>query len=403
MIKPIIVNVGGYTRISLDEKHQPYSLSAQEDRIREYTTSRTEEGYRVYKIYTDTKSAATLDRPGLQNVLRDIEKGLLQVVLVVKLDRLCRNLADQLYLTEEFKKAGVRLEATNEDVDVESPEGTTWAQIRGAFNELERRRISCRTKMGMAKKASLGGWCGGYAPFGYSYDANAKILIPDPYQRLIVENIFDLYVTKKMGAKSIAVDLNGEGFRTRSGHPFSVASVIAIITNPVYIGKIRWGGKIFLGKHERLTDEETFDKSQAILSERRGDPSLRRSNASDYPLSGLLRCQRCGRRLVGVSAHGRNGIYRYYACPGRLEYGECDLEYLPKERIDLAILSQIKRIFADDRLISSVVERVNMKRMENLPKKHAELSSLESQVSQKKATIQKYLSTFESIPIGKKS
>ena len=152
-----------------------------------------------------------------------------------------------------------------------------------------------------------------------------------------------------------------------------------------------------------MIDEETFDRAQAILSQRRGDPSLRRSNASDYPLSGLLRCERCGRYLVGVSAHGRSDVYHYYACPGKLKYGECDLESLPREKIDLAILSQIKGIFLDDQLISRILQRVNTKRMENLPKKHAELRNIESQISQKRATIQKYLSAFESIPIGKRA
>lgn len=233
-----IVNVGGYTRISTDEEHQPYSLSAQEDRIREYLGSRLQEGYRLYKIYSDRKSAATLERASLQNLLKDVEKGLLQVVLVVKLDRLCRNLADQLYLTEEFKKFGVRLEATDEDIDLETPDGITWTQIRGAFSEAERRKISYRTRMGMAKKASLGGWCGGYTPLGYTYDANTKVLIPDMHQRPIVEKIFDLYVTKRMGTKSIEVYLNRQGSRTRSGRSFSTALVVAIVTNPVYAGRI---------------------------------------------------------------------------------------------------------------------------------------------------------------------
>lgn len=102
-----------------------------------------------------------MDRPALQNLLEDAERGLFDVILVVKLDCLCRRLVDQLYLTEQFQKWGKKLAAVDEDIDLETPDGNTWTQIRGAFNEAERRKISYRTKMGMRKKASLGGWCGG--------------------------------------------------------------------------------------------------------------------------------------------------------------------------------------------------------------------------------------------------
>ena len=396
MHKTKSVYVGGYIRISTDEERQRYSLSAQEDAIRKYIRSRRKEGYRLFRIYRDQKSAASLDRPGLQNLLEDAERGLFAVILVVKLDRLCRSLADQLYLTEQFQKWGIKLEGVDEDIDVETPDGNTWTQIRGAFNEAERRKISYRTKMGMRKKASLGGWCGGYTPLGYSYDNNAKIPVPDIDERAVIEKIFYLYVVKRMGTKSIAVYLNQQSFRTRSGSSFSTSLVRAIITNPFYAGKIRWGGEIFPGKQESLIDEETFRKAQAILSERRGDPSLRRSNSSSYPLSGLLRCGRCGRHLVGVSAHGRGGVYQYYACPGKFKYGECELENLPRERIDISIISQVKKIFEDSQLISRILRRVNAKRMEKLPKKQAELRSIERQISDKRGILRKYLSAFES-------
>jgi len=81
-----IIRVVGYVRISTDEEHQKYSLGAQEERIKEYTNFRKKEGYRLLKIYSDQKSAASLDRPGLQSLLEDAEKRLFDVVLIVKMD-----------------------------------------------------------------------------------------------------------------------------------------------------------------------------------------------------------------------------------------------------------------------------------------------------------------------------
>jgi site-specific DNA recombinase len=109
-----------------------------------------------------------------------------------------------------------------------------------------------------------------------------------------------------------------------------------------------------------------------------------------------LPCQKCGRHLVGVSAHGRGGVYQYYACPGKFKYGECELENLPRERIEASILSQIERIFEDSQLISRILQRVNTNRMEKVPKKQAELKSTESQILQKRAIMRKYLFGFES-------
>jgi len=390
-----IIKVAGYIRISTDEEHQPYSLSAQEERIKEYVRSRKKESYRLFKIYSDQKSAATLDRPALKDLLKDAEKGLFDMVLIVKMDRLWRNLADQLYLTEQFQKLGIKLEATDENIDLETPDGITWAQIRGALNEAERRKISYRTKMGMRKKASSGEWCGGYTPFGYSYNKLTKTLAINEDEVSTVKEIFYLYVTKKLGAKSIATYLNRKGIRTRGGYSFSTSRIISIITNPVYTGKIKWDGEIYSGTHEAIVDEKTFNEAQAILNTRRGNPSLRRSNSSCYLLSGLLYCEMCGRHMVGVNAHGRNDIYRYYACPGRFKYGECAMQSLPKEKVEKAILSQIKDIFRNETILKRICKRVRKKMSERIPKKKAELKNLEKEILKRKNIIQRYLLAFE--------
>jgi len=390
------VLVGGYMRISTDESRQRYSLPAQKKRIREYVESRHKEGYRLFKIYSDQCSGKTLNRPGLQALLGDAGKGRFNRILVVKLDRLSRNLYNQLYLFRLFDISGIRLEGADEDIDLKKPDGVTFAQIRGAFNESESLKNSYRTKKTMREKASQGGWCGGIPPFGYRDDKLTKSLVPDPDRVPTLKEIFRQYVEEKWGANSIAKGLNSKGLRMSSGALFSTSSIIAIITNPYYVGKVRWDGEIFPGTHKPLVDEVTFNRAQAILAERRGNPSLRRSNSSGYPLSGILHCQRCGRWLVGVSAHGRSRVYCYYCCPGKFKYGVCDLESLPKERLDLAVLSQVKQIFTNTELINRVLSRVEAKRTSKVQKKEGELKLLEKETSQRRSLVKKYLSAFES-------
>lgn len=113
MKKSKILRIGGYIRISTDETRQRYSLPAQDKRIREYVKSHRSERWRLVKIYSDQKSAKNLDRPGLKELVKDVENGLLDMILVAKLDRLSRNLADQLYLTDLFESSKVGFQATD--------------------------------------------------------------------------------------------------------------------------------------------------------------------------------------------------------------------------------------------------------------------------------------------------
>lgn len=97
-----------------------------------------------------------------------------------------------------------------------------------------------------------------------------------------------------------------------------------------------------------------------------------------------------------MSAHGRSRVYCYYCCPGKFKYGVCDLESLPKERLDLAVLSQVKQIFTNTELINRVLSRVEAKRTSKVQKKEGELKLLEKEISQRRSLVKKYLSAFES-------
>jgi site-specific DNA recombinase len=113
-----------------------------------------------------------------------------------------------------------------------------------------------------------------------------------------------------------------------------------IISNPTYAGRIRWRDRVFDGLHEPLVDEVTFRRAQAILREGGEDISRRRGNASDFLLSRVVRCGRCGKAYVGMSARGDGGRYEYYACSGRQKHGPnaCRNERLPRQRLEQAVL-----------------------------------------------------------------
>ncbi len=140
-----------------------------------------------------------------------------------------------------------------------------------------------------------------------------RVLVPDPVKAPVVRRVFDLYARKRLGTRTIAQKLRDEGAPAPSagwGHP----GVHWIINNATYAGKIRWRDKVFDGAHEPLVDEFTFAKAQAIMREH----AKRRGNASDFLLSGLLRCGKCSKAYIGMSANGNGGRYHYYACIGRV-------------------------------------------------------------------------------------
>jgi hypothetical protein len=169
----------------------------------------------------------------------------------------------------------------------------------------------------------------------------------------VVRRIFDLYTRRRLGTIAIARQLRDEGAPAPVagwGHP----AVHWIISNPTYTGQIRWRDKLFDGVHEPLVDEFIFQQAQAILRERGNDISRRRGNASDFLLSGVVRCGSCGKAYVGMSARGNGGRYEYYACSGRQKHGPkaCRSERLPRQKLEAAVLQQLAELYRDGELIA---------------------------------------------------
>ena len=194
-------------------------------------------------------------------------------------------------------------------------------QMLGVFAEFERTTIVERVVAGMERAASQGRWVMGKVPYGYVRDKDSKLIVPEPMQAVVVRRIFDLYVTGQKGIKSIANILNSAGFATKNGMPFAHPIVHAIVSNPIYVGRVRFRGQEFSGLHEALVDEETYERAQALLAERSESHALRRGNPSDYLLSGVVRCGLCERAFVGTSAKGRSRLYHYYTCSTRYRSG----------------------------------------------------------------------------------
>jgi hypothetical protein len=206
-------------------------------------------------------------------------------------------------------------------------------------------------------------------------------LVPDPVKAPVVRRVFDLYTRKRLGTRTIAQQLRDEGAPAPSagwGH----AAVHWIISNPTYAGKIRWRDRVFDGIHTPLLDELTFAKAQAILAER-GEHAKRRGNASDFLLSGLLRCGRCGKAYIGMSANGNGGRYHYYACTGRQKYGPeaCTGERLPREKLEQGVLRQLATVYRNEQLVGDALATAQAAAEQRRPELEQRLASIGAEIT----------------------
>ena len=148
------VRVGVYMRRSTDDEHQPYSIEAQDERLKSYVESQP--GWEVALRFSDDASGATTDRDDLQRALNAARAGLIDVLLVYRVDRFSRNLRDMVTLLDELDQCGVVFRSATEPFDTSTPMGRMLVQMLGMFAQFERDTIIDRVIGGMERKAAKG-------------------------------------------------------------------------------------------------------------------------------------------------------------------------------------------------------------------------------------------------------
>src|SRR5689334_7468529 len=168
------MRVGIYVRRSTDDEHQPYSLEAQDTRLTAYIDSNP--GWRLVARFSDDASGASTNRPGLHRALKAAHAGLIDVLLVYRVDRFTRNLRDMVVLLDELDQTGVVFRSATEPFDTATPMGRMLVQMLGMFAQFERDTIIDRVIAGMERKTAKGKWKGGKRPFGYQVDKTTHTL-----------------------------------------------------------------------------------------------------------------------------------------------------------------------------------------------------------------------------------
>jgi site-specific DNA recombinase len=389
------VRVATYRRISTDEEMQPHSLEAQAQRLEAYVQS--QEDWRIVRRFEDKASGATLERSGLKRAVQEAEAGRFDLLLVYRVDRLARSVRGLAQLLEQLDNAGVAFRSASEPFDTTSSAGRMMVQMLGVFAEFERATIVDRVIAGMERKASKGEWTGGARPFGYRPDAERRHLEPDPAEAPLVRELFERYARRLEGTATLAAWLTERGYRTKHGKPFSAKAVLTILRNRAYLGEVYYRGTHYAAPHQPLIEEAVFDRAQEILASRSGDYSLRRSNQSDYLLTGLVSCAHCNQRYVGAAATSKSGRYRYYVCFTRQRYGSkhCPGDRLRADHLEDAIIHQLQHVLRDEPLLETAIRNAHAELDADKPRREAEASQLATEIAKIEAALARYFDAFE--------
>ena len=245
--------VGIYIRVSTQEQAESgISIEAQRSSLYKFCELH---GWEVHKEYVDAaKSAATIERKALQELLEDCKNGEIDTVVVFKLDRLSRSLRDLILLMDELKRYGVDFVSVTERIDTTTAAGKLMFHIIGAFAEFEREMTIERTKLAMDKKVKEGSFVG-RLPLGYRYDESRRIVLSEDAETVRCV-FFDFLETQNVS-------------EVARKHNMSRMQVYRILRNPFYAGIVHWRDVEWRGNHPKIISKRTFEKVQRILNSRK--------------------------------------------------------------------------------------------------------------------------------------
>lgn len=308
-----------YIRVSTGEQAaEGYSIGEQKERLTKYCEAME---WKITKVYIDPGyTGSNMDRPALQEMIKQIENKNVDIVLVDKLDRLSRSQFDTLYLIKKvFNENDCAFVSRSEAFDTSTSFGRAMVGILSVFAELERERIKERMMDGLEGRAKEGKFhAGGQVPIGYDYDAETGKLIENEYEAMQVREVFNLF-NDRTPIITIARILNSKGYRTKYGE-WTRYAIRYMVSNRTYLGEIRRRDEWYNGLHDGIISEDVFNKAQEILKERnKENEKYRPGKRYHAPLGGLIWCAHCNAKYhLKSNSRNMDGSYRrYYTCYSR--------------------------------------------------------------------------------------
>ena len=368
---PANVRCAIYTRKSSEEglDQRFTSLEAQREACEAYVKSQVEQGWTaVATLYDDGGfSGGTLARPGLQRLLADIAAGKVQIVVVYKVDRLTRALADFAKLVERFDAHGVSFVSVTQPFNTTTSMGRLTLNVLLSFAQFEREVTGEQIRDKLAASKRKGMWMGGVPPLGYL--AKERALVVDAPEAARVRDIYKTYL--KLGCvRRLKETLDRRGWLTpkrttrRAGaggnRAFSRGHLYRILRNPIYVGKIVHQGEESAGLHRGIVDPELWAAVQATLAAHRQVRRTRSTAAAPSLLAGLV-FDPTGARFTPTHATKGGRRYRYYIGRNLHEGGRKsapDALRLPAHELEGAVVGALVGFLTDDAQVAAALGRL---------------------------------------------
>ncbi len=312
-------------------------------------------GVTIIDEYADRgESAKSADRAELKAMLDRLQRERdVDFVFVHKVDRLARNRADDVGIGMAIRQASAQLISVSENVD-DTPAGKLLHAVMSGIAEYFSTNLATECLKGMEQKAQRGG-TPGRAPIGYLNVRKPQEGTPrgvatvevDPERAPHVQWAFKAYASEEWSTRQLTDELERRGLVSvptakKPSKPVHLSKVSAMLSNPYYVGVVRFRGVEYPGRHEPIVDRATFEKVQEVLARNTTGSKARRHR---HYLRGSLWCAECDSRLIYAHAKGNGGIYPYYFCVGRRS--GCTQPYVPVATLEAAVEDHYRSIQLD--------------------------------------------------------
>lgn len=366
-----------YTRKSSDEglEQSFNSLDAQREACIAYIESQRGEGWKLLSAHYDDGgfSGGNMERPALQNLLADIDAGLVDVVVVYKVDRLTRSLADFAKIVERFDQRGVSFVSVTQQFNTTTSMGRLTLNVLLSFAQFEREVTGERIRDKIAASKRKGMWMGGFLPLGYDAKDRALVINREEAQR--VRTIYEQYLRLKSVRKLKSwLDDNGHRSKHRvsatgcsfGGAKFSRGALYTLLQNRIYLGEIVHKGQCYPGAHRAILDQTVWDQAQKLLAHNRVERVGRLRAKEPSLLAGLL-FDTDGHRLTPIHSTKSGKRYRYYEARPIEANGIVKIKAsrVPAHDLEQIVIGALLRFLQSDADVAKVLRPLHLTAPEN--------------------------------------
>ena len=374
-----------YARYSSDNQRE----ESIEGQIRECTAYAEKNGITVVKHYIDRAlSAKTDNRPDFQQMIKDSEKRLFDIVLVWKLDRFARNRYDSAHYEYQLERNHVKLVSATEPIS-DSPAGIMVKSMLTGMAEYYSAELSEKVVRGMTENVLKGKYNGGTIPIGFKVDEE-KFFQVDPLKAPFVVEAFQRY-NDGATMKELMNWLNDSGVTTNRNQKFTYNSVQTLLTNKRYIGENHFKDIVMPDSIPAIVDKDLFEEVQLKIKKNSRAPARHKAE-DDYLLTTKLFCGMCGAMMFGECGTGRNKVvHHYYKCATAKRFKTCKKKTVRKEWLEDLVIAETMKLIQDDAVIDAIVAEV----MELQDQENTTLPLLEKQMREVENGIENMLNAIQ--------